>query len=88
MRLPWGTPPHLLTLILLAGMAALSMNMFLPSLPGMTAYFETDYSLMQLSVALYLGLNAVLQLFVGPLSDRYGRRPVILWGNALLDSTT
>lgn len=78
-----STPPHILTLILLAGMGALSMNMFLPSLPGMTAYFQTDYRLMQLSVALYLGLNAVLQLFIGPLSDRYGRRPIILWGNAL-----
>ncbi len=78
-----STPPHILTLILLAGISAVSMNMFLPSLPGMTEYFQTDYRLMQLSVALYLGLNAVLQLIVGPLADRYGRRPVILWGNAL-----
>jgi len=34
-------------------------------------------------VALYLGVNAILQLVVGPLSDRYGRRPVILWGTVL-----
>ncbi|VAV94120.1 Multidrug resistance transporter, Bcr/CflA family, partial [hydrothermal vent metagenome] len=74
------TPPHILTLILLAGISALAMNIFLPSLPGMTAYFETDYRLMQLSVALYLGVNAVLQLIMGPLSDRWGRRPVILAG--------
>ncbi|WP_299848533.1 multidrug effflux MFS transporter [uncultured Roseovarius sp.] len=78
-----GTAPHILTLILLAGLAALAMNIFLPSLPGMTAYFETDYRLMQLSVALYLAVNAVLQLVVGPISDRWGRRPVILWGTAL-----
>ncbi len=38
---------------------------------------------MQLAVGLYLGMNAVLQLIVGPLSDRYGRRPVILWGIVL-----
>ncbi|WP_371931517.1 multidrug effflux MFS transporter [Roseovarius sp. MMSF_3359] len=69
-----------MTLILLAGLAALAMNIFLPSLPGMTEYFHTDYRLLQLSVALYLGVNAVLQLFVGPISDRLGRRPVILAG--------
>lgn len=74
------TPPHILTLILLAGLAALSMNVFLPSLPNMAAHFNTEYRVMQLSVALYLAMNALLQVFVGPISDRYGRRPVILWG--------
>ncbi|MBS9715742.1 multidrug effflux MFS transporter [Pseudohalocynthiibacter aestuariivivens] len=77
------TPPHIITLILLAGLSALSMNVFLPSLPNMTAYFQTDYRLMQLSVALYLAVNAALQIVVGPISDRYGRRPVILWGTVL-----
>ncbi|MCB1367878.1 MAG: multidrug effflux MFS transporter [Rhodobacteraceae bacterium] len=72
------TPPHVLTLVLLAGLSALSMNVFLPSLPNMTAYFQTDYALMQLSVSAYLGLTGFLQVLIGPLSDRYGRRPVIL----------
>ncbi|NNF70750.1 MAG: multidrug effflux MFS transporter [Rhodobacteraceae bacterium] len=78
-----STPPHIATLILLAGLSALSLNIFLPSLPGMTEYFDTDYRLMQLSVAVYLAMNAVLQLFIGPISDRYGRRPVILWSCGL-----
>lgn len=78
-----ASPPHIATLILLAGLSALSMNVFLPSLPTMTAYFETDPRIMQLAVALYLGVNAILQLVVGPLSDRFGRRPVILWGTVL-----
>lgn len=56
----------------------MSMNIFLPSLPKMTAYFDTEYRLMQLSVALYLGVSAGLQLLIGPISDKYGRRPVIL----------
>ncbi len=77
------TPPHILTLVLLAGLSALSMNIFLPSLPNMTAFFDTEYRLMQLSVALYLAVNAVLQLFVGPISDKYGRRPVLLGAVAL-----
>lgn len=72
------TPPHVMTLVALSAMTALSMNVFLPSLPTMAVYFNTDYSVMQLSVSLYLAMNAVLQLFVGTISDRYGRRPVLL----------
>ena len=74
------TAPHIITLILLASISALAMNIFLPSLPNMTDYFQTDYRLMQLSVAVYLAVNAVLQIIVGPVSDKFGRRPVILWG--------
>ena len=72
------TPPKIVTLTLLAGLSALTMNIFLPSLPGMAAWFEVPYGLMQLSVALYLALSAVLQILIGPISDRFGRRPVIL----------
>ncbi len=74
------TPPHIITLISLAGISALAMNIFLPSLPGMALYFKTDYAILQLSVALYLGVNAALQIVMGPLSDKFGRRPVILSG--------
>lgn len=72
------TPPTILTLTLLAGLSALTMNIFLPSLPGMAAWFEVPYGLMQLSVALYLALSAALQIVIGPISDRFGRRPVVL----------
>ena len=74
------TPPHVSTLILLAGLSALSMNIFLPSLPSISAWYEADYALVQLSVSLFLAVNAVLQILIGPISDRYGRRPVILGG--------
>lgn len=67
-----------MTLVLLTGLGALSMNVFLPSLPNMTAYFDTEYGIMQLSVSLYLAMNAFMQLFIGPVSDRFGRRPVLL----------
>ncbi len=73
-----NSPPHLATLILLSGVSALSMNVFLPSLPNMAEYFNTDYRLMQLSVSVYLGFSALLQLAIGPLSDRYGRRNILL----------
>jgi len=59
------------------------MNVFLPSLPNMTEYFQTDYRLMQLSVALYLAASGALQIVIGPMADKAGRRPVILWGLGL-----
>jgi MFS transporter, DHA1 family, multidrug resistance protein len=77
------TPPHLVTLVFLAGISALSMNVFLPSLPNMAAHFDVDYRVMQLSVSLYLAVSAVLQLLIGPLSDRYGRRKIVLGGLVL-----
>ena len=61
----------------------MAMNVFLPSLPGMTAYFETEYRVMQRSVTLYLAVSAVLQILVGPVTDKFGRRPVVLWGLGL-----
>ena len=72
------TPPHILTLVLIAGIGALNMNIFLPSLPGMAVWFEADYATVALAISAYLGVTAVLQLVIGPLSDRYGRRPVML----------
>ena len=78
-----NTPPKVITLVLLAGLSALTMNIFLPSLPGMAKWFEVPYSLMQLSVALYLALSAALQIVIGPISDRYGRRKVVLGSLAL-----
>lgn len=72
------TPPHILTLVLVSGLAALSLNIFLPSLPSMAAAFGVDYALMQLSVSLYLAMTAGIQLVIGPVSDRFGRRPVML----------
>ena len=67
-----------MTLILITGISALNMSIFLPSLAAMTAYFETEYAVMQVSLSGYLAATAVLQIFVGPLSDRFGRRPILL----------
>ena len=72
------SPPHVLTLVVLAGMSTLAMNIFLPSLPDMARHFGVTYAVMQLSVSVYLAGSAALQLLIGPISDRYGRRPVIL----------
>ncbi len=72
------TPPHLITLIFATGLSVLTLNMFLPSLAHMSQDFAVDYGLVNLAVAGYLAVSAVLQLILGPLSDRFGRRPVLL----------
>lgn len=77
------TPPHVMTLVLIAGLGAMSMSTFLPSLPKMTEELNTSYDVMQLSVSGYLAVTAVLQLLIGPIADRYGRRVVLLACHAI-----
>ena len=72
------TPPVLITLILLTSISVLTMNAFIPSLPALAEDLETSYAFMQIAVSGYLLMTAFMQLLIGPLSDRYGRRPVIL----------
>lgn len=54
----------------------------------MAADFEVDYGVMGLSLAAYAGVSACLQLVLGPLSDRFGRRPVILWALTIFIAAT
>ncbi|MEA2951373.1 MAG: transporter, family, multidrug resistance protein, partial [Alphaproteobacteria bacterium] len=75
--------PHLVTLMLLSGLSVASLNLFLPSLQHIASEFGVDYALASLAIAGYAAVAAVLQLIVGPLSDRFGRRPVILAGLAI-----
>jgi DHA1 family bicyclomycin/chloramphenicol resistance-like MFS transporter len=73
-----NTAPHIFTLILMSSMSVMAMSVFLPSLPSMTEFFKTDYSLIQLSISLYLACTAIVQLIAGPLSDYFGRRKIVL----------
>lgn len=75
--------PRFATLVFLTGLSTLSLNMILPSLSAISVDLEADYSLVSLSIAGYLAATAVLQLVMGPLSDRFGRRPVLLVGLSL-----
>ena len=78
-----NTQPSMFTLVLLASISVLAMNSFLPSLPSMAIHFGSTTAIMGLSVAIYLFSSAFLQLLVGPLSDKIGRRPVLLWTLAI-----
>jgi DHA1 family bicyclomycin/chloramphenicol resistance-like MFS transporter len=78
------TPRRLLALLVaMAGISSLSLNVLVPALPGLAAKFAADPASVQLAVSLYLMGLAAAQLVFGPLSDRFGRRPVVLAGLAL-----
>ena len=79
-RTPWRL---LALLIAMTGVGSLSLNILVPAIPSMVAKFATEPANVQLTVSLYLLGLAVAQLIFGPLSDRFGRRPVVLAGLAL-----
>lgn len=71
-----------LTLLLgaLVAIAPLAMDIYLASMPSMTRALGTSAEMVQLTLVVYMFGWGVSQLFVGPVSDRYGRRPVLLAG--------
>lgn len=72
------TPPALITLVLLTSISVFTMNAFIPSLPALSEDLDASYAFMQIAVSGYLAMTAAMQLLIGPLSDRFGRRPVVL----------
>src|SRR6266705_3490827 len=71
-----------------AATGTLATNIFLPSLPSMAATFHVSSAAVTSAITIYLAIFAVGQLIVGPLSDRYGRRPLILIGLCLFVAGT
>jgi DHA1 family bicyclomycin/chloramphenicol resistance-like MFS transporter len=71
----------ILTALVLASTAAMmSTHLYTPSMPHLVDYFHTTPAVVKLSLSLNALAFAFLQLFYGPLSDRFGRRPVMLGG--------
>lgn len=64
----------------ITALGALTVDVYLPSLPGIVVDLGTTESLVQQTVTSYLLGLTLAQLLVGPLSDSCGRRPVILGG--------
>lgn len=62
---------------LLAAFSLLTFDLYQPSLPYITNYFETTHSLSQLTLSIYLLTFGVTQLIWGPLVDHYGRRRLL-----------
>jgi len=72
----------------LVAIAPLSTDMYLPALPAIGAHLGATTTEVQLTLSVYLIGFAVAQLIVGPLSDRLGRRPVMLGGTVIFVLTT
>ena len=68
---------------LTAAISPLGMSIHVQSIPAIASELDTSYSAAQLTVSLFLFTYAFAQLFVGPLSDRLGRRPVLFGGLAV-----
>lgn len=70
----------LVLLTVLIGLPRITLDMHLPALPAMADYFHTRDSQLQLILTLYTLGSAISLLVSGPLTDRFGRRPVLLAG--------
>ncbi|MDB5548911.1 MAG: drug resistance transporter, Bcr/CflA subfamily [Tardiphaga sp.] len=74
----------LMLLVAMTGVAPIALYMLVPALPILVATFDSDIGIAQMTVSLFMVGLAVSQLVMGPLSDRFGRRPVLLAGLSLM----
>ena len=76
--------PNLIIVLLslLLGIQPMVTDLYLPALPAIKAEFGAALSQVQLTLSALLLAFGISQLFWGPLSDRFGRRPILLWGIA------
>ncbi|TMJ30163.1 MAG: multidrug effflux MFS transporter [Alphaproteobacteria bacterium] len=81
---PRRTPLRLLALLTaMSGVSSLSLNILTPAMPSLVTKFAADPANVQLTISLYIMGLAAAQLVFGPLSDRFGRRVVVITGLAL-----
>ncbi len=69
-----------LLLTTLVALGPLSTDLYLPALPTLTEDLATDVANVQLTLSVFLAGFALAQIAYGPLSDRYGRRPILIAG--------
>ncbi len=66
----------------------LSNDAYLPALPSIAQEFGVSNHLVQLTLTTFFLGNATMQLILGPVSERYGRRPVLLYGGVVFVLST
>ena len=76
--------PHLIVVLLalLLGLQAVTTDLYLPALPVIREAFNASMGEVQLTLSALLLAFGISQLVWGPLSDRFGRRPVLVGGMA------
>lgn len=74
--------PLIVLLSFVYGIAAFATDMYLPAFPAIRASFDVAPQAVQMSMSVFLYGNALGHLVCGPLSDRYGRKPVLIGGLA------
>lgn len=77
---PWR---FLALLMAMSAIGPLALNVIVPALPNLVTTMRSDPATVQMTISLFVLGMAVSQLALGPLSDRFGRRPVTLAGLAL-----
>jgi MFS transporter, DHA1 family, 2-module integral membrane pump EmrD len=78
--LPSSTGSIVILILLIALVGFISMDIYFPSLPAISEWFHINQGTAQLTLTLFLCGFGFSQLFYGPLSDFFGRRPVLLIG--------
>ncbi|WP_377846944.1 MFS transporter [Bosea sp. UC22_33] len=75
--------PTLAILVAISALQPIALNLLAPATPALARHFASNYATIQLTLTLFLVAVAVTQLVIGPLSDRFGRRPCVNAGTAL-----
>lgn len=75
--------PTLTILVAISALQPIALNLLAPATPALTRHFASSYATIQLTLTLFLVSVALTQLVIGPLSDRFGRRPCVNAGIAL-----
>lgn len=78
-----GNRGFIALIVVLSAFVPISTDLYLPALPGMAEYFDVSVTLTNLTLILFFLFFSLGMLFWGPLSDTYGRRPVLLAGLGL-----
>lgn len=69
-------------LVLASSVSIMSTDMYTPSLPDLAVWFDTTPTQVKLTISLNMLAFGLAQLVHGPLSDRFGRKPVLMWSLA------
>ena len=75
--------PNILLISVLIAMPIMGMTMISPSLPLIKEDLGSSFSNTQMVLSIYFLFLAVGQLFAGPLSDRFGRKPLVIYGSLI-----